>query len=420
MTRFAAPKLTAYTGLAAAALLAALVLRRPELVVLATPFALAVAAGLALSERADVRLALTVVPERAIEGEEIELTLDVVGVTSVEQLDVLVELPPGLTPLGPAAHSLHLARGQRRQLTLRARVDRWGGYAFGRVDLRARTPLGMHVEEGRSSELATLRVYPREEEVRRLLAPRETQLSSGNEVARAKGDGIEFADIRQFVAGDRIRRINWRASARRGDLWVNETHPERNTDVILFLDSFTEASGGDRSTLDLAVRAAASLAERYLARRDRVGLIGFGGVLRWLLPGMGRIQAYRIADALLDTEIVFSYAWKDVEVLPRRTLPPQALVIALSPLLDDRAVGALLDLRARGFDLAVVDVSPLPFTLPGTGLDATAYALWQLRRDALRYRYERAGVAVAEWRDGEPLQVAIEEVRSFRRHAAHR
>jgi uncharacterized protein (DUF58 family) len=443
VTRYGAPKLAAYTGLASAALLAALVLRRPELVVLAAPFALAVAAGLALSERADVRLALTVTPARALEGEEVELALDLVAVTPIERLDVLIELPPGLTPLDPAAVSLRLSRGERRQLALRVRAERWGGYALGRVDLRAHPPLGMHVEEGRAVELASLRVYPREEEVRRLLAPLETQLSSGNEVARAKGDGIEFADIRQFVAGDRIRRINWRASARRGELWVNETHPERNTDVILFLDSFTEASRGDRSsvgstepqgsggggvpapgaggsTLDLAVRATASLAERYLARRDRVGLIGFGGILRWLLPGMGRIQAYRIADALLDTEIVFSYAWKDVEVLPRRTLPPQALVIALSPLLDDRAVGALLDLRARGFDLAVVDVSPLPFTPPGTGLDATAYALWQLRRDALRYRYERAGVAVAEWRDGEPLQVAIEEVRSFRRHAAHR
>ncbi len=420
MTRFAAPKLGAYTGLVAAALLAALVLRRPELAVLAAPFALAVAAGLALSERAEVRLALAVTPARALEGEEVELRLDIVAETPIERLDVLIELPPGLAALGPAAVSLRLARGERRQLALRARTERWGGYALGRIDLRARSPLGMHVEEGRATELASLRVYPREEEVRRLLAPLETQLSSGNEVARAKGDGIEFADIRQFVAGDRIRRINWRASARRSELWVNETHPERNTDVILFLDSFTEASRGDRSTLDLAVRATASLAERYLARRDRVGLIGFGGVLRWLLPGMGRVQAYRIADALLDTEIVFSYAWKDVEVLPRRTLPPQALVIALSPLLDERAVGALLDLRARGFDLAVVDVSPLPFTPPGTGLDATAYALWQLRRDALRYRYERAGVAVAEWRDGEPLQVAIEEVRSFRRHAARR
>ena len=48
-------------------------------------------------------------------------------------------------------------------------------------------------------------------------------------MARAKGDGIEFADIRPFVPGDRVRRINWRASARRPGLWVNESHPERNT-----------------------------------------------------------------------------------------------------------------------------------------------------------------------------------------------
>ena len=49
-------------------------------------------------------------------------------------------------------------------------------------------------------------------------------------------------------------------------------------------------------------------------------------------------------------------------MIPRRMLPPNALVIALSPLLDQRSVGALLDLRARGYDLAVIDVSPVPFT----------------------------------------------------------
>jgi uncharacterized protein (DUF58 family) len=418
VTRFAAPKLAGYAGLAAAGLLAALVLRRPELVALAAPFALALAAGLVLAERADIRVRLTLAPERAIEGDEVELRLELRSATAVERLDLHVDIPVGLTPLDPQARSLRLPAGEPRQLTLRLRADRWGGYALGRVDLRARPAVGLLVEEGSARDLASLRVYPREEEIRRLLTPRETQLSAGNEVARVKADGIEFADIRQFVAGDRIRRINWRATARRGELWVNDAHPERNTDVILFLDSFAEARLGGRSTLDLAVRAAASLAERYLARRDRVGLVGFGGVLRWLLPGMGRVQAYRIADALLDTEIVFSYAWKDVEILPRRTLPPQALVLALSPLLDERAVGALLDLRARGFDLAVVDVSPLPFTEPGKGLDELAYRLWQLRREALRHQYERAGVAVAVWRDGEPLQVPIEEVRSYRRHAS--
>jgi uncharacterized protein (DUF58 family) len=419
MTRSAAPKLGAYAGLAAAALLAALVLRRPELVALAAPFALALAAGLALAERAPIQLSLRVEPVRAIEGDELVATLELRCETAVERLDVHLAVPAGLTPLDAPARSLRLEAGVPRELELRLRAERWGGYTLGHVDLRAHAPLGFLREEGSAGELASLRVYPGEEEVRRLLSPRDTQLTTGNEVARVKGDGIEFADIRQFVIGDRIKRINWRASARRGELYVNESHPERNADVILFLDSFAEVRLAGRGTLDMAVRAAAALAEQYLARRDRVGLVGFGGVLRWLLPGSGAVQAYRIADALLDTEIVFSYAWKGVEILPRRTLPPKALVLALSPLLDERAVSALLDLRARGFDLAVVDVSPLPFTPAGEGLDELAHRLWRLQREALRYRYERAGVAVAEWRDGEPLQVAIEEVRSYRRHALH-
>jgi uncharacterized protein (DUF58 family) len=256
--------------------------------------------------------------------------------------------------------------------------------------------------------------------LRRALQPVETQLFSGNEVARAKGDGIEFADIRQWSAGDALKRVNWRASARRGDLWVNEAHPERNTDVILFVDSFAEARLGAAGTLDLAVRATAALADMYVGRRDRVGLIGFGGILRWLVPGTGTVQLYRIIDALLDTQIVLSYYWKELDVIPRRTLPPSALVIALSPLLDRRTVGALLDLRARGYDLAVIDVSPVPFTRrPARGLDAVAYNIWTLRRDALRHQLQRAGVAVAEWQSGQPLQAVLEEVREFRRYARH-
>ena len=120
-------------------------------------------------------------------------------------------------------------------------------------------------------------------------------------------------------------------------LVVNERHPERNADVILFLDTFADARAGGRSTLDLAVRATSTLASRYLERRDRVGLVSFGGILRWLTPGMGISQRYRIVDALLESEIVFNYAWKDVSIIPARTLPPQALVVAVTPLLDDRA-----------------------------------------------------------------------------------
>jgi hypothetical protein len=79
---------------------------------------------------------------------------------------------------------------------------------------------------------------------------------------------------------------------------------------------------------------------------------------------------------------------------------------------------ALLDLRARGFDLAVVDVSPLPFvTVPPGSPDALALRLWPLWREALRFQYERLGVPVIEWTQGSPLAQAIEEVSAFRRHA---
>jgi uncharacterized protein (DUF58 family) len=276
------------------------------------------------------------------------------------------------------------------------------------------------VAEGVLPRTPSLRVYPREDTLRRILQPRDTQVFAGSEVARHKGEGIEFADVRPWAPGDALKRINWRASARRSEVWVNESHPERNADVIFFVDSFEEARRAGAGTLDFAVRATAALADAYVGRRDRVGLVSFGGILRWLQPGMGTVQLYRVIDALLDTEVVLSYYWTNIEVIPRRMLPPSALVIALTPLIDRRSVGALLDLRARGFDLAVIDVSPVPFTLrPSSGLDATAYDIWTLHREAVRHRLQSAGVAVAEWREGTPLQAVLEEVRAFRRYARH-
>ena len=77
------------------------------------------------------------------------------------------------------------------------------------------------------------------------------------------------------------------------------------------------------------------------------------------------MQLYRIVDAVLDSRVVLNYAWRNLDVVPRRTLPAQALVLAVSPLLDERATDALLDLRARGFDLAVIEVSPLEYVGAG-------------------------------------------------------
>ncbi|HEU0337216.1 MAG TPA: DUF58 domain-containing protein [Gaiellaceae bacterium] len=419
MTRTASPRLVAYAAVSAVGLVAALALRRPELAVLAAPFAALLAVGLQLAETPAVGVWLALDRERAIEGDELDVELLVRSDTGVARLELVLLLPAGLELVeGENPVALRLARGEERELPLRLRCARWGRWELGDVRLRARDTLGLYVWEQRVGRRQSLKVYPRAERLRELVAPLETQVYAGNAVARVKGDGLEFADTRPFAPGDRLRAINWRASARRGELIVNERHPERNTDVILFLDSFAEARRLEESTLDLAVRATATLAARYLARRDRVGLVTFGGILRWLMPGTGVAQRYRLIDAVLETEVEFSYAWKDVNVIPARTLPPEALVLAVTPLLDPRAVGALLDLRARGYDLAVIEVSPVPFVEPGRSeLDRLAHRLWLLRREELRSRFERVGVSVADWSEGTSFEAALEGVRSYRRHA---
>src|SRR5215212_5015616 len=342
MRRLRVSKLAGYAGLGGFGLLAALALGLPELAAVTAPFAVLAVLGLALVREPAVTGTVDVSSARVLEGDDVEVTLHLRALAPVERLEAFVVVEDGLAVEdGGNVVALRLGAGDEREHHFSLRCERWGAYGVGEVLLRAADLLSLRRWEARLDRRSPLRVYPRPEQVAELLRPFRTQVFSGNHVSREKGEGIEFADLRPFVPGDRVRRVNWRASAR---------------------------------------RAAAGLAEHYLREKDRVGVVSFGGRLNWLLPGTGPAQLYRVLDAILESEIVVSFAWKDVDIVPRRMLPAHALVIALTPLLDDRAVAALLDLRARGFDLAVIEVSPLRFTQPGPReIDRLAYRLWRLK-----------------------------------------
>jgi len=397
------------------------VLGRPELVALAAPFAAVLVVGLSLAEAPDVKWTFELDHERQLQGESVAGELELWAKHTIGRIELLLDLPGGLVAETPNPMIVRLGWNaqERRTIDVELRCRRWGAYLVGDLVLRSQDPLGLLVHEWTLKEERPLKVYPRGESLLRLLRPLQTQAFAGNQVPRAHGDGIEFADIRPFVSGDSLRRINWRATARRGETWVTETHPERSSDIVIFLDTFLEAREDDEGTLDLTISAAASLVLHYLREKDRVGLVAFGGVINWLTVSSGIVQLYRVLDSLLDAEIFLSYAWKDIDLLPVRTLPSDSLVLALSPLLDERGVGAMLDLRARGFDLALIEISPVPFAPPDEHHPDgdLAYRLWLMRREALRSRFMRLGVPVVEWREGVPLEAALEEVRSFKRHA---
>jgi uncharacterized protein (DUF58 family) len=399
-------------------LVGGLALRRPELVVAAAPFALLLTIGLRSAEDPGVAAELSVEADRALEGTDVEARLELRSHHPVDRLEVVVELPPGVEVAeGAAASAVRLRGDEPRELELALRCTHWGVFDVGRVAVRARTALRLVTWEGRYERARRLKAYPSPLSIQRLLSPLQTQAFAGSEVARLKGDGVEYADIRDFVPGDRVRSINWRASARRQGLVVNERHPERNTDVVLFVDSFTDVRDHGLSVLEEAVRAAASLASRYLERRDRVGLVGFGGVLRWLQPGMGATQRYRLIETMIETGVEPTYTWRDVNLIPARTLPTASLVLGLSPLVDPRFVTALQDLRARRYDVAVVEVDPVRLVEPGrTEAERLAYRLWLLEREVTRSRLVALGIGIATWGDAE-LDVTLEEVRTYRRYA---
>lgn len=111
------------------------------------------------------------------------------------------------------------------------------------------------------------------------------------------GDGIEPGDIQPFVQGDRVKQVNWRASLRLGTLYVIQHCCERNADVVLMLDTLASVGAPSATTLDGSIRAAASLAAAYLARKDRVGLIEYGGYGGLLLERRRALHA-RIVEEL--------------------------------------------------------------------------------------------------------------------------
>ena len=418
MTRSASPRLQTYTALAAIALVTALAAGRPELAALATPFMLLVAVVLAGSVPLTLDGTLRLDRQRAVEEEQVRATVTVVNGGASARVELHLPTTARLQT-DPTPIAFWLPRGEQREIAFELAVSRWGIHGAGPAVVRARDRLGALALEGLLGPSCELRAYPSVGRLRRLIAPLQTRPVLGSQLSRERGEGIEFADLRPLVPGDRIRRINWRATSRRRVPYVNVQHPEQSADVVLFLDTFAEAEHAEEGTLDAAVHAAAALASAYLSRRDRVALVSFGGALNWLTATAGTRQLYRIVDALLASDARLSYAWRDVTHLPRGLIPARALVLGLSPLLDARGIGALLDLRARGYDLAVIEVSPVALTpADSAGSGRLPLRLWRLQRDTLRARFETLGVPVVTWKyPRTSLELAIEEVTTFRRHA---
>jgi uncharacterized protein (DUF58 family) len=245
------------------------------------------------------------------------------------------------------------------------------------------------------------------------IRPRRTHVYAGQIPARQGGAGVEFYGVREYQPGDPTRWINARATARNPqNLFVNQFEQERVADVGLILDARRQSDvrTRDGALFEYAIQAAGALADTFLHRGNRVGLLMYGRSLDWTLPGYGKMQRERILRALARAETGDLPVLERLDYLPTRLFPARSQIVLISPLLP-HDLEMLASLRARGYQLLVI--SPDPISFEQRGLDehpetATATRLAQIERALLLQRCRRSGVIVIDWPTDLPFQQIAE------------
>lgn len=406
-----APHLVLALGVGLAGMVAALALETPMPVAMGAPFLLLGAVGLLAPVPTIDRLDVRLVADRVVVGNDLGVRVSIGG-QGLAWVDVRAEVVGGLEPTSAS----HVILQPGAEATFRFRASQWGGGADVRITARGRGALGLRSVEATTRLPHALRIYPHPEALRRLLPPLALRGVGGSHPSRTRGEGFEYAESRPFAPGDRLRDVNWRISGRRPELWVDRRHPDLSGDVVLFIDSFASTTLGRDDTLGLAIDAATAIGRAHLSAQDRVGLVDLGGTLRWVTTGTGLAHTYRLVETLVESEVIETFADKDLDVIPTWSLPPRALVIALSPLADRRALNVLLQLRARRYDLAVIEcLIPLAVGPTPDRVDDLARRLWALEHEAVRGSLRRAGASLVTWQKGDPLDPCIEALRTDRR-----
>lgn len=242
---------------------------------------------------------------------EVELTLTNTGSRTVRGL--LWDDWPDSARATEREHRIAVPASGRIRLRTTLAPARRGDRAAGPVTLRLWGPLGLAGYQFRREVPARVRALPpfRSE---RLLAAKVKRLHhpEGHNPADMRGQGTEFDSFREYVPGDDVRTIDWRATARATDVLVRTWRPERNRQVLMLLDTGRISAGrvGAGTRLDMSIEAALLLGGLAAACGDMVGLLAYDRAVRAEVPtGVGRgIQPKLmhalagIVPALVDTD----------------------------------------------------------------------------------------------------------------------
>jgi uncharacterized protein (DUF58 family) len=269
-------------------------------------------------------------------GEQAQVQLSVVNTGSRRVRGLLRDAWVPSAGASPRQHRLDVPPGERRVLTTVLRPTRRGDRLPDRVTVRTIGPLGVAGRQGRHELPWRVRVQPPFTS-RKFLPERLARLRQldGLAAARVRGQGTEFDALRDYVDGDDVRSIDWRATARRSALVVRTWRPERDRRLLLVIDTSRTSAGrvGDVPRLDAALDAALLLTALASRAGDRVDLLAMDREPRVAVEGARRGELLpRIVDAmcLLEPALVEGDGRRMVSEILRRARRRSLVVLFTS------------------------------------------------------------------------------------------
>lgn len=181
-----------------------------------------------------------------------------------------------------------------------------GKYQFPLVQLRLLSPLQLWWSDRKFKVESEIRVYPNFAAISQyaLLATDNHLSHLGIMKRRRRGEGQDFHQLREYRAGDSLRQIDWKASARMHKAISREYQDERDQDIIFLIDCGhrMQAKDGELSHFDHTLNAVLLMAYVALKQGDAVGLATFGGADRWLPAKKGQLSLNQILNTLYDLQ----------------------------------------------------------------------------------------------------------------------
>lgn len=207
------------------------------------------------------------------------------------QLQVIDELPEQLQ-VRDQVFDLALASGDVKEIHYDIRPKKRGEYVFGMVNVFASTFLGIIRRRYLMGEEKAVAVYPSFIQMRKyeLLAISNQLQAFGVKKIRRIGNNMEFEQIKNYVAGDDYRKVNWKATARKNQLMVNQYQDERSQQVYSVIDKgrVMQMPFEGLSLLDYAINSSLVISNIALKKGDKAGIVTFQQKVNSILPASSR------------------------------------------------------------------------------------------------------------------------------------